>query len=182
MLLLVSLYLGLVILLPLTLSVAVSYRTLPRGRCCPLCHSQTFLLQTRWLRLLKLSRAHEPLQRRWCALCGWEGLARFAGVPLVDEGLRVEEQPTPPAPAEDDEPVAALSVRRLEVDGRPWRVLLQLWPSAERWRGRLLFVGPTGQRCADALQPLDGSSPDELLGQARALPDVTLVGRVRALF
>ena len=187
MLLLVSLYLGLVILLPLTLSAAVSYRTLPRGRGCPLCHSETFLMQAVPLDVLNRACRQDVLQRRWCVFCGWEGLARGAAAveltpaPVQEPPVRASTLPPELTEPEAADPVAALSVRRLEVDGRPWRVLLQLWPASQRWRGRLLFVGPAGQRCADNIQALDGGSPDDLLGQARAVPERTLAGRVRDL-
>lgn len=40
-------------------------------RSCPACFRSTVPIRTAWLRLL---RAH--LEWRWCATCGWEGLAR----------------------------------------------------------------------------------------------------------
>ena len=75
----------------------------------------------------------------------------------------------------------ALTVRRLEVDGRAWRVVLECWSVAERWYGRLLFLGPAGRKCADTVQPFKGGSPDEVLGQARSVSERALQDRVRTL-
>ena len=47
---LLSIYLVLVFLVPVVLSLVVSYRTLPRGRQCGQCGGESVLLDRRWLR------------------------------------------------------------------------------------------------------------------------------------
>ena len=188
MLLLIALYLGLVIILPLALSAAVSYRTLPHGRGCPLCRHETLWLRARSLAAVNRAKRGDSLQKRWCVVCGWEGVVRMTGNDLIDApisrpvaveeigftGLRLES-------SSQEDATSALSVRRLDVDGRAWRVMLECWNVAERWYGRLLFVGPAGRRCADTVQPFKGESPDEVLGLARSVSERALQERVRTL-
>jgi hypothetical protein len=75
----------------------------------------------------------------------------------------------------------AISLRDLEVDGLPWRVLLQCWHDSDQWFGRLLFIAPSGRLWVDTLKPMNGASPREIMGQATALPDRILTGRLREL-
>ncbi len=181
--LLIVLYLLLVIALPLALSAAVSYRTLPEGRNCALCGGETLRVQARWLdRVSRLVR-RGTLQKRWCLTCGWEGISRMP----VDPEPAVSIVPKPPpvrrpsiaiAPGRSGE---AVNLRNLEVDGSPWRVLLQCWHDAERWYGRLLFIEPSGRLWVDTVQPFNGDSAEEVLGQALALPDQALTLRLREL-
>ena len=188
MLLLIALYLGLVIILPLTLSAAVSYRTLPHGRGCPLCRHETLWLRARSLAAVNRAKRGDSLQKRWCVVCGWEGIVRMTGNDLIDAAIHapavVEElgfNGLTLQDAAEEDATSALNVRRLEVDGRAWRVMLECWNVSERWYGRLLFVGPAGRRCADTVQPFKGESPDEVLGQARSVSERALQERVRTL-
>src|SRR5690606_6987174 len=73
----IVLYLLLVIALPLALSAAVSFRTLPEGRNCPLCGGQTLRLRARWLAAVSLGLRRSVLHRRWCLTCGWEGSSKM---------------------------------------------------------------------------------------------------------
>ncbi|HEX7051561.1 MAG TPA: hypothetical protein VF188_15245 [Longimicrobiales bacterium] len=181
--LLIVLYLLLVIVLPLALSAAVAYRTLPEGRTCPLCGSETFWLRIRWLRVVSYLIRGNTLQRRWCMTCGWEGTCRLP--------RERETQPVDPirpsrrqrrsiaiAPGQSGE---AVNLRNLDLDGAPWRVLLQCWCDARRWYGRLLFIAPSGRLWVDTVEPFSGATPTEVLGQALALPDRTLACRLREL-
>jgi hypothetical protein len=208
-LLLVTLYLLLVVALPLGLSAAVSYRTLHTGRNCPLCRGETLPLISRWTRALtRLSRRY-VFGRRWCSACGWEGVCRQPvlelaaertppGFPIIDPARRPQARRLDtPAEREPDaeteqesaaDPVAtgerthpAVTLRSLEVDGTPWRVMVRCWRDTERWHGRILFAGPSGRTWTDPLVPLTGRSPDEVLGRASALSDRTLACRVRDL-
>jgi hypothetical protein len=59
------LYVALVIVLPLVLSAAISYRGLPQGRGCPLCGGETMRLVARWLGYVRLVGGRR-LHSRWC--------------------------------------------------------------------------------------------------------------------
>lgn len=187
---LIVLYLLLVIVLPLALSVTVSYRTLPEGRSCPLCAGETLRLEARWFgRLSRISRRN-VLQRRWCLTCGWEGICRLSS--------SVEPTAHRPAPT-NREPIDARSRRRrsiavgpgdsgeavnlrsLDIDGSAWRVLLQCWSDAHQWYGRLLFIAPSGRLWVDTVEPFTGASPNDVLTQALELTDTTLTYRLREL-
>lgn len=185
MLLLITLYLALVILLPLALSAIVSYRTLPNGRACPLCRGDTFWVRRQWLGLISRLRPTQPLQQRWCPTCCWEGITRVERVAFEGWSWQPEVAESDASEAEVQTSTgaapSAMRIRRLQVDGRSWSVMLQCWHRAETWYGKLLFVGPTGQRREDEVAVLNGLSPDDLLGQARALPEGMLAGRVRDL-
>lgn len=180
---LIALYLLLVIALPLALSAAVSYRTLPKGSTCPLCGSATSRIESRWLNLVSALLRNRVLHSRWCLHCGWDGVTRMPKEPLEDRPAA--EAPRPQrrqsiaiAPGRSGE---AVSLRDLEIDGSAWRVLLQCWCDEQRWYGRLLFIAPTGRLWVDTVDPFRGSTPGEVMGQALALPDRTLACRLREL-
>lgn len=182
--LLILLYLLLVIALPLALSAAVSYRTLPEGRNCALCGCETVRVRARWLTAVSRLVPGSVLQRRWCLTCGWEGVSRL---PREREAHVERARPKPSAPRRPSIAVApgrsgeAVNLRSLEVDGSAWRVLLQCWRDAGQWYGRLLFIAPSGRLWVDTVEPFSGSSADEVLNQALALPDRTLALRLREL-
>jgi hypothetical protein len=73
------------------------YLFLPAGRECPRCVTETVAIRSRWL---------GPVRRfaglRWCMACGWEGVARTAGVkrPLQDLDMVPDEVEE----ADDDAP------------------------------------------------------------------------------
>lgn len=178
-LLLITLYLLLVIVLPLGLSAAVSLRTLPEGRGCPICRGDTLRLTSRWLRLASMPMTRNDLHRRWCPGCGWEGVARVQSSPsiaVLTEGTAGEL-----AVRSHDTTGEAISVRDLEVNGRAWRVLLHYWCDFGHWYGRLLFIAPSGRLWADTREAFTGRTPDEVLGQALGLSDGSLTGRLREL-
>lgn len=177
--LLIALYLLLVIALPLALSAAVSYRTLPETRNCPLCGEETVRIRSRTLHWASRLLRHRELQARWCTGCRWQGvirLPRFAPHP----GLELPRRPRSiaVAPGRSGE---AVSLRDLDVDGSPWRVLLQCWCESQQWYGRLLFIAPTGRLWVDTVEPFSGSSLREVMGKALALPDRTLACRLKEL-
>ena len=74
--LLFAIYLVLVIALPVMLSAAIGYHSLPRGHACPNCTQDTFAMQSHFIRLVRLVHPHFRLQRRWCPTCTWDGWAR----------------------------------------------------------------------------------------------------------
>ena len=185
---LISAYLVLVFLVPVLLSLVVSYRSLPQGAVCGQCARAAVPLQRRWLR--QLSRLPGVgLERRWCLHCGWEGVTRSR--PLTQ--LRVTLAPRPePGPRRDQAservPVTpvppdgtALDVRSLRVDGRTWRVQLQCWREQRSCYGRLVFIEPTGRSWADVVQSFSGATQFEVLGQALSMPDRLLATRLRQL-
>lgn len=182
--LLVALYLLLVIALPLALSAGVSYRTLPENTACPLCRAETLRLQSRWLDWASALLRRVMLQRRWCLSCGWEGVCKLPAATATR--LQV---PSPPPDAAGNGPSAperpglptgeAVELRRIEVEGRAWRVLVECWCDAGLWYGRLLFMEPTGRRWADPARAFSGRSRRDVLDQAFALPDRLLACRLR---
>lgn len=174
-------YLVLVIVAPLVLSAVVSYRTLPDERSCPLCGGETIPLLARWLRRVSAVKPGAALQRRWCPTCRWEGLCR-----LEDRPTPVLPDPTESSPRSGHHPSSttdpigqAIDLRRIDVDGRQWQVLLQTWCDSKRWYGRLLFAGPSGKLWPDRSETFSGSSPLDVLGQVLALPDGVLTSRLR---
>ncbi|MFW6078294.1 MAG: hypothetical protein ACODAE_01650, partial [Gemmatimonadota bacterium] len=175
---------------PLVLSAVVSYRTLPDERSCPICASDTVPLLTRrrWLARLSALKPGAAVQRRWCMNCGWEGLCRLdepAPPALPRRPTATADHSSADGPRASASPIAegplarAIDLRRLEVDGRRWRVLLQTWCDAQRWYGRLLFTGPSGKLWADRGRTFTGSSPLDVLGQALSLSDGMLTSRLR---
>ena len=191
-LLLISLYLLLVIVMPLSVSAAVSVRALHRGRCCPMCRNETLPVVPRWLGWAARLLRGASLQRRWCPACGWEAMTRLSAAGAHGRNgspnprrlarrrpFRVDEPALDPALAAATR--GALRLRELRVDGRPWRVLLRCAAENGRWYGRLLFVGPSGALWKDELVPLSGRSPDDVLTQALALSDQSLAHRLSDL-
>lgn len=185
---LIALYVLLVIVLPLTLSAIVSYRSLPHGPACPLCQGETLRLVSRWLRLASRFTGRIELQRRWCVACNWEGVSRVSAAP--PRSLEIVRADRPPQGSDTGRQSAApaaagaegaIDLRRIEVDGRRWRVLVQCWSRGDRWYGRLLFISPSGRMLADSMEPLSGISRHDVLGQALALPDALIAGRLRAV-
>jgi hypothetical protein len=74
-----------------------------------------------------------------------------------------------------------LSVRSVTVDGMPFRVLVQCWQQTGCYFGRLVFVDPRGRLWLDAVHPIGGFSPADVIEQARTIPDGLLQTRLRAL-
>ena len=171
--LLAAVYLLLVLVLPLALSAAIGWRSLPGGRRCPHCEAETLLLRSRLSRwsaaLLKLD-----LRRRWCPACGWMGLVRPSRAPLR----------LPQRSAKTTRTIApvtrVIDVRSLRVDGAHWSVRLECWGNRGRCFGRLVFVEASGRLWLDS-KPLLGRSDGEVLDQALALPDALLTSRLRSL-
>lgn len=168
---LLGLYFFIVIALPLALGSYVVFNGLPRSRRCPMCADETLRLQ---------SRVHDAgsrvtrrdFQLRWCMSCGWRGTVRLGPK---------RRRPAALAGAGRDGRVAAadrVDLRTLNVDGHPWRVMVECWAEDGRWLARLVFVAPGGQVCADQ-RSLEGESVLEVISQAFRLPEQTLAGRLR---
>jgi hypothetical protein len=166
----VSFYFLTVLVLPLVVGSAVTYRALPSGRACPRCRATTILLHSRLLGLVCRLPFLE-LQRRWCLSCGWAGVVR---VPRPSVRLVVAGRS-----AESGDP-RVIDVRHIIVDGVSWGVRLETWRTGHLWYGRLLFVDTSGRLWSDA-RPLRGMSDGEVLDQARRLPPDLLVSRLREL-
>ncbi|MGH7464191.1 MAG: hypothetical protein ACREK1_03385 [Longimicrobiales bacterium] len=170
---LIGSYLLLVFVLPVALSALVSYRALPTGRACPHCGAGTLQLFSRWLRMASALHPRALLHRRWCLDCGWEGTAR---VPF--ERPRTVERAPAPAVRRSTQ---TLDVRSLDVDGAPWRVMLQCWGNTGVFYGRLVFVAPSGRLWLDAVESFSGTNQYDVLGQALSLPEGLLENRLRRL-
>lgn len=182
--LLIAVYLLLVFVLPLTLSAAVSYRSLPVGRACPHCAAETVRVEAK---LLRIASTFVPsvLQRRFCLGCGWDGLVRLSrhapATPVPPAPRRATRVPeAKPAPASSCAATRTVDVRWLTVDGVPWRVQLECWRQTGLCYGRLVFVEPSGRLWLDA-QPFAGRTDRDVLGQALSLPDRLLASRLREL-
>jgi hypothetical protein len=163
-----AIYLVLVIALPVMLSAAIGYRSLPRGHACPNCMQDTLPLLSRGLRWLKRIYPQLSLQRRWCPVCTWDGWARtkeFALATAVLGPLPSVRQTQP--------------LRTLQLGGRRWSVMLEYWRERGRCYGRLLFVGPSGRLWCDPLAAFHGHTQDDVVGQALALSDRLLTYRLR---
>src|SRR5690606_16073880 len=118
-------YLLLVFVLPVALSAVVSFRALPKTRDCPSCGVRTLRLVSRPLRLASLLHPRAHLHRRWCMECGWEGTVRLA-VPARRSIILKTVHPEQVVKAVH-RTTQTLDVRSLDVDGAPWRVMLQCW-------------------------------------------------------
>jgi hypothetical protein len=162
-----SIYFLAVVLIPLGVGAAVSYRALPSGRDCPRCGTATSPLLSAWVKLA----AKFPgirLQKRWCLSCGWCGVLRSERPSLrlvVQRNLTVAR---------------VIDVRPLLVDGVWWRVRLETWTNGESCFGRLVFVEPSGRVWPDA-NPLRGPTDREVVRQARLIPSGRLLARLRDL-
>lgn len=170
-------YLLLVFVLPVALSAIVSYRALPKSRDCPHCGSSTLRLLSRPLRAASMLHPRSELHRRWCLECGWEGAAR------VRRPTRRRKDSAEPVQTVTTirRTTQTLDVRSLDVDGAPWRVMLQCWGNTGVFYGRLVFVGPSGRLWLDAVESFSGSDQSDVLGQALSLPAPLLESRLRRL-
>jgi hypothetical protein len=63
---------------------------LPRGDRCPMCDASTLRVHAPALR-----RFHLPLAKRWCLVCGWEGMMRIQP-PDVSSGDKAARSPAVP--------------------------------------------------------------------------------------
>lgn len=174
---LIASYLLLVFVLPVALSAIVSYRALPVGRDCPHCGVRTVQLLSRPLRLASALHPRTTLHRRWCMDCGWEGVVR---IPIPSRHAGMQRPPAQPVKAVQ-RTTQTLDVRSLDVDGAPWRVMLQCWGNTGVFYGRLVFVGPSGRLWLDAIESFSGSNQSDVLGQALSLPEGLLESRLRRL-
>lgn len=167
---LIASYLLLVFLLPLLVSLFISFRALPRTIACPHCTRNTLLLRARGGRPGALLLRFLRVQHRWCMHCEWSGLTRRIW------------PPTNPAPGHPvGEGLHVLEVRSLWLDGRTWRVQLQCWEDAYQCHGRLVFVDVSGHPWPDALQAFSARTKLEVIGQALSIPDRALASRLRRL-
>lgn len=175
MALLFTMYLILVVALPLTLGMFVSFRALPNDRRCPQCGGETVSILTRLVRVARYMPGLRSFQRRWCGTCMWEGYTRLQRQETQSEPETVITYSAIPRSR-----VRTQAVRTLEMAGK-WRVLLQCWDAKGGYFGRLLFVGPTGRTWVDPMDPLTGTTQQDVLAQALALSDGLLTYRLREL-
>lgn len=170
---LLVLYFLIVIALPLALGSYVVYNGLPRSRACPSCAQETIRLQSVLHSMGSLLLRRELLSR-WCMSCGWRGTSLGRS--------QAPRHPRPAAVAGRNQTVSPdrVDLRTLNVDGYPWRVMLECWAEGGRWLARLVFVAPGGQVCADQ-RSLEGASVLEVISQAFQLPEQTLAGRLRSI-
>lgn len=177
---LLALYFFVVIALPLALGIYVALNGVQRSRVCPTCADDTLLVRSRIHGLVSTLALQHDVQRRWCLRCGWQGTARLPRPPAPPR--RRERRPRPPArsPRSAREPARdRVDIRRLEIDGSPWQVMVQCWAEEGRWVGRFLFVGPDGRACMEEGFSLEGGSAIEVLSSALSVPEKTLAGRLR---
>jgi len=200
-LLLIGSYLLLVFVIPIALSLIVSFRALPTGRNCAQCGAETLPIRARALAAVSSPRTGVILHRRWCMSCRWEGVTRLPAqspavaqrVPRMDVPLRVSrKRPVAPAALPGDPGNATqaggprtatqtLDVRSVTVDGNAFRVMLQCWHRTGLFYGRFVFVAPSGRLWLDGVEAFTGSNQNEVLGQARSLTDGLLENRLRKL-
>lgn len=172
---LLGLYVFLVIALPLALGIVVVINGLPRSRRCPGCAAQTVRLQSRALATASRPLRTQEVHARWCPTCGWEGAAILSREPAL---VAPRPSPTRLEPS-DGGSSDGLALRRIDLDGDDWRVLLEAWNEAGQWHGRLRFVSPQGRSWAEDAASLRGSSALDVLTQALGLSDRSLAGRIR---
>jgi hypothetical protein len=186
--LLIGSYLLLMFVLPLLVSGSITYRALPTGCRCTVCGGDTIPLASRLMRLASAVNPHSVLQRRWCLCCGREAVVRRPRVrlplpPAIPGGSARGRVPSGPPPAGSARrtPTQTLDVRALDVDGAPWRVMLQCWTARDLTYGRLLFVSPSGRLWLDAVETISAGREGDVLGQARSLPEPVLARRLKQL-
>jgi hypothetical protein len=165
----VALYFFVVIALPSALGLYVAVQAMHRTRNCPACAGETLLIRSRAHRLASVFFLTTRVQRRWCPTCNWEGSTR-----LPREG-RASARPASSAERAPDQ----VDIRRLQIDGRTWTVMIQCWAEGGQWKGRLLFVGPDGQYHREERSSIHGDSALEVLAGALSIPDKALAGRIR---
>lgn len=175
MAILFTIYLFIVVALPLALGIAVSYRSLSRDRQCPLCGNETVQVNSRTSRMVNRLWFRSMLQRRWCTRCGWEGFARLAR-PRQDPLLAFQTASVRPHAGCRTE-----AVRTLRFGDVHWRVLLQSWQDQGWFFGQLIFIGPAGHLRRDPLHPITGPTRRDVFEQALALSDGMLMYRLREL-
>jgi hypothetical protein len=170
---LLGLYLLMVIALPVALGSYVVFNGLPRSRRCPSCAAETLRLQSRLHAAGSRFMRHGDVQLRWCMACGWRGTARTSALPVA----RLE--PTSRSAAMGHTGRAdRVDVRAIDVNGAPWRVMVECWAEGGRWLARLVFVAPGGQSWADE-RLFEGDSAVAVISQAFSLPEPILAGRLR---
>jgi hypothetical protein len=170
-----AIYLFIVMVLPLALGIAITYRNVSRERRCPLCGTDTVRIRTVATPILDKISILGSLQRRWCVTCGWHGIARINAtqtVPAVAYSL------TRVHPSRN---VRTEPVRTLGFGGMQWRVLLQCWQENEQYCGQLLFIGPAGHLRRDPKHPFCGPTRAAIVEQALSLSDGLLTYRLREL-
>lgn len=168
---LLGLYFLIVVALPLGLGSYVVYNGLPRSTRCPTCAGDTLRLESRLHALASRALRRNDLHLRWCMTCGWCGAAKIPR----PAAPRVRPSAVSNATTDSGDRV---DVRSINVDGSPWRVMVECWAEEGRWVARLVFVAPGGRSWADQ-RSFEGSSPVSVISQAFALPEQTLAGRLR---
>jgi hypothetical protein len=166
-------YLFVVIVLPAAVGLYVALQGMPCSRRCPTCAEETLLIRSGVHRLASAALRATELQRRWCVRCGWQGTVRLDRAPAPAGHPAVRRVGGRRAPSDQ------VDIRRLEIDGHRWKVMVQCWSEGDRWVGRLLFVGPNGQSCLDESSSLEGDSALEVLSSALSIPEQALAGRIR---
>jgi hypothetical protein len=173
---LLTLYFTVVVALPLALGIYVLANGVQRTRACPSCADETLRLQAPVHHFLSRFLRSSELQVRWCVTCGWRGTVRLR---LAPDPVRSGTPGTATRSRTGGQ--EHVDVRRLEIDGQPWRVMVQCWAEQGRWVGRLLFVGPDGRTCMEEGASLEGDTAMAVLSEALCMPDASLAGRLRAM-
>jgi hypothetical protein len=175
---LLAVYFVMVIALPLALGGYVVYTGLPRTRRCPACAGDTVRLRSGLHRLAGHLVHAEELHLRWCPECHWSGTVRLARTPAVAlataRDIKRADRPARGGRAPD-----SVDIRRLDVDGRAVRVMVQCWAERGEWLGRLLFIAPDGRTWVEGVSSITGRSALDVLSQALTIPDGALTGRLR---
>jgi hypothetical protein len=173
--LLFGFYVLVVVALPLSLGMLVSYRSLTRDRHCPMCGGETSQVQSLAAISLRKLWPNSPLQRRWCAHCAWVGFARIA-YPILAPAFSMTSGVRVPTRGCRTEPL-----RMICFGGNEWRVLLQCWQEHGWNYGRLVFVGPAGRLWRDATDPFSGPTRRDVTEQALSLSDNLLTCRLKTV-